>query len=346
MPLRVNLIGWNNGVGLTRDLRLLEQALCESGYVVHVTAIGRGKLRKWFRPPLLRARSRLARLFRRPPAYDVNIMLEHVRAEDLGSARINLFIPNPEWCQPVDVALLPRLDGVLAKTRHAERLFRELGVATAFIGFTSEDRLDASVPREQRFFHLAGRSSNKGTDALIALWRRHPEWPRLTVLQSPRTARALDPAPANIEHRVDYIDDAELRRLQNACRFHVCCSETEGFGHYLVEAMSVGAVVLTTDAEPMNELVDAGRGVCIPAGRTGRQQLATTYYVDEHALEEAIERLVVADTAHLERLGEAARRWYVDNDRAFAGRLASAIGQLASARARTGADIEGSRASA
>lgn len=331
--MRVNLVGWNNGVGLTRDLRLLEDALRACGHEVHVTAIGRGKLRKWFRPPLVRARTGLRRLLGRPPAYDVNVMLEHVRAEDLGSARVNLFIPNPEWCQPGDVALLPRLDGVLAKTRHAQRLFEAEGAATAFIGFTSEDRLDASVQREARFFHLAGRSSNKGTSALLDLWCRHPEWPRLTVVQSPRTARPLDPPPANVEHRIDYVDDAALRHLQNACRFHVCCSETEGFGHYLVEAMSVGAVVLTTDAEPMNELVDAGRGVCIPAGRTGRQQLATTYYVDEAALEQAIERLLATDGATLDALGRAARRWYVENDAAFAGRLDAALSALAGPRA-------------
>ncbi|EQD67759.1 glycosyltransferase, partial [mine drainage metagenome] len=57
---------------------------------------------------------------------------------------------------------------------------------------------------------------------------------------------------ANIEHRIDYLDDAALQRLQNAHWFHLCPSETEGYGHYLVEAMGIGAVVLTTDAAPMN----------------------------------------------------------------------------------------------
>lgn len=337
MATRVNLVGWNNGVGLTRDLALLERALSATGHEVAVTAIGRGKLRKWFRPALVGARTRLRRAFGRPPEHDVNLMLEHVRAEDMASARATLFIPNPEWCQPVDVALLPRLDGVLAKTRHAEAIFRERGVATAFIGFTSEDRLDAAVRRERAFFHLAGRSSNKGTDALIALWRRHPEWPTLTVVQSPRTARPLDPAPPNVVHRIDYLDDAELRRLQNSCRFHVCCSETEGFGHYLVEAMSVGAVVLTTDAEPMNELVDASRGLPVPYARTGRQQLATTYFVDIEALERQVVAVLAMDEAALDALGAAARRWYVDNDAAFPGRLRDGIQALLSRSAAAAA---------
>lgn len=328
MSPRLNVVAWNNGVGLTRDLALLARALRAGGFDVHVTAIGRGKLRKWFRPTVMTWRGRLRKLFLRAPRHDVNIMLEHIRLEDLGSARCTLFVPNPEWCMPYDVERLSRIRGVLAKTRHAEAIFRARGIPTEFIGFTSEDRLDAAVPRERRFFHLAGRSENKGTDALIAVWRRHPEWPMLTIVQSPRTAKPLDPPAANIEHRIDYLDDAELRRLQNACRFHVCCSETEGFGHYLVEAMSVGAVVLTTDAEPMSELVDGTRGVCIPYGRTGTQQLATTFFVDDVAMEQAIERLLATDDATLDRIGAAARRWYVENDAAFPARVKHAVEAL------------------
>lgn len=322
---RLNLIAWNNGVGLTRDLALLASALRSRGFTVHVTAIGRGKLRKWFRPLVMTWRGRLRKLVMRRPAHDVNIMLEHVRKEDVGSAAATLFIPNPEWCVPVDVERLPLVQGVLAKTRHAESIFSARGLWTRYIGFTSEDRFDPSVKRERTFFHLAGRSVNKGTQTLIAVWTRHPDWPQLVIIQSPRTATAIDPPVANIMHRIDYIDDAELKHLQNSSRVHVCCSETEGFGHYLVEAMSVGAFVLTTDGAPMNELVDATRGICVPCGRTGTQHLATTYFVDEAQLESAIKRTLAMSDAELDATGAAARAWYLQNDAAFPDRLRTAI---------------------
>ncbi|AXK73680.1 glycosyltransferase [Lysobacter sp. TY2-98] len=324
MP-RLNLIAWNNGVGLTRDLALLASALRSRGFTVHVTAIGRGKLRKWFRPLVMTWRGRLRKLVMRRPAHDVNIMLEHVRREDLGSAVATLFIPNPEWCVPVDVERLPLVQGVLAKTRHAEAIFAARGLWTRYIGFTSEDRFDPAVKRERTFFHLAGRSVNKGTNVLIEAWKRHPEWPQLVIVQSPRTATTIDPPVSNITHRIDYIDDVELRNLQNASRVHVCCSETEGFGHYLVEAMSVGAFVLTTDGAPMNELVDETRGICVPCNRTGSQHLATTYFVDEAALEAAIERALAMSDEELDATGAAARAWYLQNDAAFPDRLRTAI---------------------
>ena len=326
-PLSLNVIAWNNGVGLTRDIELLADALRRNNDVVTISAIGRGKLRKWSRPLLMRLRATRERLSGRA-RFDANLMLEHLRREDFGVACHQLFVPNPEWCMSSDVALLPRVDGVLAKTRHAVAIFAGRGCKVAYCGFTSEDRLDASVPRERAFFHLAGRSCNKGTQRLIALWQRHPHWPTLTVLQSPRTARPIEPPAANIVHRIDYIDDGELRRMQNAHRFHLCPSETEGFGHYIVEAMSVGAVVVTTDGEPMNELVTPERGVLVAASGTGSQNLATTAFFDEDAMAAAIERLLAMPEPELDRIGANARSWYVDNDAGFSGRLRSALDSL------------------
>ena len=147
----LNLIVWDNGVGLSRDLRLLADALRRAGFDVHLSPIGRGKLRKWFRPLWMRGKLLSQRLrdggaFR----FDANIMLEHIRPEDMPAARLNFFIPNPEWCLPSDVELLGSVDAVLTKTRHAEAIFTVRGCRVAPIGFTSEDRHDHGVSRERR----------------------------------------------------------------------------------------------------------------------------------------------------------------------------------------------------
>ena len=325
-PTSINLIAWDNKVGLSTDLRLLADALRAGGYMVHFSTLRRGKLRKWSRPVRLRARYVWRRL-RGRECYDVNLFLEHVRREDLPFARRTLLIPNPEWCLPKDVELLPRVDGVLLKTQHAQPIFAALNCRSAFIGFASVDRMDADVPRERTFFHLAGRSTNKGTERLLALWRRHPDWPRLTVIQNPRTAMPGAPA-GNIVHRIDYIEDAELKRLQNANAFHVCCSETEGFGHYIGEAMGVGAVVLTTDAPPMHELVTPERGVLVAYDSTGTQHLATTYHFADTALEAAVQRCIAMDSAERDTLGRNARAWFEGNNAGFAARVRAGIEAL------------------
>lgn len=330
-PMRVNLIGSNNGVGLSRDLDLLALALRQIGHKVTITGIGRGKLRKWLRPPVLRFLHAGRRAIGFEPKHDVNIMLEHIRPEHLGSARLNVFVPNPEWCFPADLDRLPEVDAVWTKTRHAEALFSGKGTSLAFIGFTSKDRLDAGVTRERRFFHLAGRSSHKGTQALINLWRKHPEWPMLTIVQNPRIAIPIQPPCLNIEHLIDHLDDDTLLQLQNACLFHLCPSETEGFGHYLVESLSAGAVTITTDAPPMNELIGAGRGLCVGVAATSDHGLATTHFIDPDAMAVAVEKALALDDVAVREIGESARAWYLKNHLEFPARLDAAFTRLTDA---------------
>lgn len=325
--MRVNLIAWDNGVGLRRDMSLLSGCLGGAGIRVSIQRIRRGKLAKWLRPLGLRLQ-RGAMAMGVTPRFDLNLHLEHIRPEYLDLARCNVLVPNPEWFDARDEQAWSTVDGVLAKTDQALRAFLPMGKPVIECGFTSEDRLDRSVPRIPAFFHLAGRSTAKGTDVLLETWRRHPEWPCLTVLQHPRTAGERVCAP-NIVHEIGYLDDARLRLLQNRHLFHLCPSEAEGFGHYLVEALGIGAIVLATDGEPMNELVTPERGILIaPAGQT-RQRRGIRYRIEPAGIEQAVERALRLSKVERERMSAAARDFFVRNDRAFSGRLTHALQVLA-----------------
>ncbi|MBQ4856058.1 glycosyltransferase family 4 protein [Rhodanobacter sp. B2A1Ga4] len=330
---RINLLAWDNQRGLSHDIRLLSTALVALGHQVHVTRLGPHRhdgrrkvlllyLRMWWQ--------RLRHADWRATPYDINIALEHVRPDWFGLARWNLLVPNPEWLSPRSQRYLARYDAILCKTHHAVGLFTARGCRALHIGFRSTDCLQPEVPRQPTFLHLAGASRMKGTQRLLALWRRHPEWPKLLVLQSPRTATPPSgPVPANIEHRIGYPGDVrEIRRLQNAHLFHLCLSETEGWGHYLVEAMSCAAVVIASDAPPMNELVTPARGVLVGASDAGPFNLATLHRFDEAALEAAIERLLAMPAHERAALGEQARAWFESNEASFAARLDAALRQL------------------
>lgn len=329
----INLIARDNGAGLTRDLHLLARLLKDAGHDVTITGLGhRGRLSNRLR----RLHARLRRLLRGWFAghfnarYDINLMLEHVRWEMFDQAHTNVLIPNPEWFHAQWLPHLPGFACVLAKTHHAERLFGALGCRTRFIGFTGEDCFVADVPRAPTFFHGPGRSGNKGTLPLLELWAKHPEWPQLTVVWR-RKRVELPPIPANVTLIQDFLAESELRRLQNASVFHLCPSQTEGYGHSIAESLSVGAVVLTTDAEPMNELVTPERGVLVAAQAHGTQELATLYDFEPAAMEAAIAHCLAMPADERQRLGETARAWFLANRNAFEQRLRAAIADLGGA---------------
>lgn len=323
MPL-IRIFARANAGGLMRDLQLLRALLYEAGHEVEAIAFGKEKGVR----ALQLGGMWLAQGWRGRP--DLQISLEHVYPQSFRLARRNLLVPNPEWFRPKYHASLPRIDVMLCKTLHARRIFSALGCDARYTGFTSDDRLDAGVPRRREFLHLAGRSPVKGTEVVLEAWRRHPEWPRLVVVQGPRHARPGPPA-GNIEHRIGRIDDRELRGLQNACMFHICPSEAEGFGHSLVEGLSVGAVSLTTDGEPMNELVEAGEGLLIPPSKSVPMGLATRYHVDVRGVEDAVERLLALDDPDLAAMSQRARQRFERMDSGFRQRLADVVadaGQL------------------
>jgi glycosyltransferase involved in cell wall biosynthesis len=326
---RVNVIGKSNGVGLARDIDLLVGALRSAGHHVDLTIIDAMQAKRR-RSPLAQfaARARLAwggadRKARASGA-DVNVMLEHVWVQYLSTAPTNVVVPNPEWFDRHDRRFVADVDSVWAKTGYTGALFRALGCSTTYIGFDSDDRYDPEVAKQRSYFHLAGKSTMKGTDRLLRVWQRHPEWPRLILVQH-QDAGVTAPRAQNIEARIGYMSDAELRTLQNASVFHLCLSLTEGWGHYIVEAMAVGAVTITVDAQPMNELVGADRGVLVPYRRTGTQHLATTHQFDEAGLEAAIERTLAMSDAECAQLGGRARAWFVENKSGFSGRLEAAL---------------------
>ena len=136
-------------------------------------------------------------------------------------------------------------------------------------------------------------------------------------------------AAANIAHHSAFLGDETLCELQNGHWFHLCTSEAEGWGHYIAEAMSVGAVTFTCDAPPMNELVSADRGVLVPAPAGERHNLATLCHFDPAALEAAITRVLAMAPTQWEGIGAAARAWFLQNKHGFTARVRGALSELA-----------------
>lgn len=306
-PLPSTLIlGKSNSYGLTRDAEILQDAIAEAGGQAGYATI--------------KDRSVWQRLLRTKRAKRI-VHLERAFPGWFGAASYEtLLVPNQERFPRRQIRRLRHVNRVLAKTRHGEAVFSALGVSTTYLGFSSPDRFLPDTPKDfGRFFHLAGGSTLKGTEVVLDLWRRHPEWPLLVLVQ--KADNAPGGVPANVQLMSGYLDDPALKRLQNECGVHLCPSRSEGWGHHLVEGLSVGAVVVTTDAPPMNEHVDASCGVPVPFQRSEPRHLGTNFFVDPLALEAAVERIIAMPDTEKRALGMAARQRYEAIDAGFRQRV-------------------------
>lgn len=304
--LHLNIVARTNGVGLDRDVDLIHTVASQAGFEVSVSHCREIPFYSNWLP--------------KKPQFDANIFLERIFPRWLGSARINLLIPNQERFPKRHIPRLKKIDQVLCKSQHALEVFGEIHQSCKYLGFTSKDLNDPSVARRKNaILHLAGRSTLKGTETVLDLWRTHPEWPTLTLLQHKDNAPAAP--PKNVDLITDYLSDEDIIKLVNEHPIHLCPSLSEGWGHYIVEAMSCGAIVITTDGPPMNELVQAGRGILVSAPETKPRHLGTNFKVAPAALEASIEQAVSMSQTDRTLMQTTARNWMQQNHRDFETRF-------------------------
>ena len=297
-----NIIARQNGVGLDRDVSLIREELIAMGHEVTVSH--------------RKEKNYIHRVLQRTPEYDVNIFIERVFPNWVPFAEKNILIPNQERFPRRHISRLKKVDLVLAKTRHAETIFTELGCRTAFTSFTSEDlNLDEISPDYNKFLHLAGRSTMKGTEGLLTLWNKNPEWPVLTLVQC--SENAPSELPSNVFLMDEYVPKEGLREILNSHGVHLCPSSSEGWGHYIAEALACKALVVTTDAPPMNELVSRERGVLVPYAHKEPRHLGMNFFVDIDELEKAIISILEKAEAEKVSIGNQGRSWFLENDQRF-----------------------------
>lgn len=308
-------------IGLAIDAKVIGHSLLENGHEVTIR-FPRGRNFDLFYQRILKHAHHLCCRNSNP---SVNLFIEQIMPSWLALAQVNLFIPNQEWCRPETIDLLPKIDLIMCKTHYAETCFQKLGHRVAYIGFTSEDRFNEQVVKDySKCLHVAGRSLQKGTVILAKLWAMHPEWPLLTVVtKNPQLIAKY--AAQNIRIVSKSLSDVALRQIQNEHGIHVCPSEAEGFGHHIGEALGCGALVITTNAPPMNELVTNERGILVPYCDCQPQSLGTNFYIDPAKLEDAIKFALGMPDYRKKKIGESARVWFLENAKAFDKRFINVL---------------------
>lgn len=292
-PLKIHLFSVKNGKGLEASREILKNELEALGHLVYEKDLKEKKCKNC-------------------PKVDLNIFFETINPRWLNLAAVNWFIPNPEW---YDQSLpLDQIDLILCRTREVERVFNALNQRTSYIGFSSRDCLCEGIEKDYNLcLHVAGGSHYKGTKAILKAWEGRGELPHLTLLTHLPIHCHVQP---NVEWIRERLQLPDLRIYQNSCGIHLCPSETEGFGHYLMEAMSTGAIVITTDAPPMNEFIEDERCL-VPYSRTAQCMLATRYFVDPEELVKRIENLMALPAEELKRIGNDNRARYLKKSEEF-----------------------------
>ncbi len=314
---RINLISGGTP-GQLNDLKVASNALS-------VTDVGANRVSRQRNLHILHVRliQRLEQLL--GMGVHINLFFEIIPDGWLECAKESYFIPNQEWIRDDVLRNIDRCKAVLCKTRYAESIFSKRGFNAKYVGFTSCDYFDSGVDKDYNgFIHVAGRSHLKGTRVLLDLWRENPQWPKLLLISRDPFHEQL--ISANVELRSDFIPESEYIYLINKYGIHLCPSETEGFGHYIGEALACQSLVVTVDAPPMNELVSKEHGVLASFRDKEAMGFGERYYVDKTSLTECIESILKMPTAQRKMMGVKGGEKYSKMTLDFQKQLPLALG--------------------
>jgi hypothetical protein len=236
---------------------------------------------------------------------DVNVFLEIINEQMLGLANQNWIVPNPEWYY----IHWPRAPfrWFLAKTHDSGRRFATLvNGKCRYIGWRSRDLYRPAVRRERKFLHVAGKSRFKNTDAV-------------------EMGCGLAGVPVTVvRDGIGRISDDYLAELFNSHAFFLCPSQYEGYGMALHEALGCGAVIITTDAAPMNEIAPS---VLIPSEGVRQYNFGTLHTVSAAGVAEAVNAAMEFSDDEISRWREAGRAAYEEDVQAFSRAMDDLLGE-------------------
>ena len=320
---------WNTGHGITSDISAICSILQDLGFKIKLLPT------QDRRNQYERVVKHIKQSFRYFEPYFIQIHLEQIHPEQFRFSNKNILIPNPEFTDPDVFRKCKDLRVIICKTRSGEKLLSQWHTNCIFTGFKSEDRFDASVEKDYaQCLIVEGRNEFRGSKRVVEIWNQHPEWPELTVIRNPVDVYGNQRwkhqvSGKNILIIEDYLPTKELKKIQNECGTHICLSESEGFGHAINEALSTKAVVFTTDAPPMNELVTSNYGILVPHEKTATQFMEKRYFFDQYRFTNEFESYLETNISVKQNRGQAARKRFLDQANSFQRTFANTLKSIA-----------------
>jgi len=286
-----------NGVGLEREYRFLRRLLESYGHQVD------GVMYTADAPP---------------HKADVAIFIELLTCDPRRFASQVWLMPHSEWWGNQWNQFLPHVSKVLCKTKDCYRIWNaKVGAAKCvYTAFESLDFYNPEVVKQPTFLHIPGKSTTRQTEMVAGAWRKYKLPYSLTIVHHNKDLDKVCVGIPNVKV-LGRQSDEEIARLMNENLFYIHPSRYEGFGHAIHEALGCGAIVLTTNAPPMNDFRGIEKEVLIPVSSTAPWRLAVANYVSPEGVATAVHFAAQLPEERRIKISQAAREGFLSEREEF-----------------------------
>ena len=322
-----------DSIGLRVDTKVVASALAtissemDIGVVLHEVNVPRRALNT--------SDNSVALEFPVEPHIIINLEQIYKLSDPRASNALHILIPNPEWISPVSGARIFQMSEIWHKTHYSKLVFQNAFPEKRhiYIGFTSIDP-GYNAHHNRNFAHFKGKSVTRNSEKILSIWYRRRDLPELK-LQFFTNALEADffAFPEwlnwqNISVKMGNVSNEDYFEGLSSAGIHLCTSEVEGFGHYINESRAMGAVIITTDAPPMNELIDSQSGVLISPLSTTQMSLGFRHLISEESIEEAINQVLKISDEELMLIRKNARKRYLKDRQNFITQIQNTFSNL------------------
>jgi glycosyltransferase involved in cell wall biosynthesis len=304
-------------------------------------------------------------------------------AENIIAGKVDVVICRTEQCERIMVEFMQRNLVAITRARLMVKKPAVVVIKTYFTskiicGLKPQTLLLHHSPRPL-FVCFAGTSYLKGIDRLVAAWtskeytlplvdiivfrreapklggfydREMAEWQELIKSKAASPIAEFRSLPLARAHQYrgliivqSKIDINAMQALMHAATACICLSKTEGWGHYLHEALACGKPIIAIDAPPVNEfVVDGVNGFmvaatvspltsnrAIPLGRDtfySKEINTPVFLADSAAIVRAISRAAITPADQLAEMGARSKAAFNTRTGYFRRTVAELCGKI------------------
>jgi hypothetical protein len=305
--------------------------------------------------------------------YDIMIHIEHIIPQYLKvGASANIYVPNIEMLLEYDISNIHKMDYIMCKNIFSFDKFNnydKIEGITRYTSFTSlfETNVDHDTDYNLVGF-FAGTSYLKNAKLVIESWIDNNYFKNINPnVKLIITKKIIHPTATEkeLKHYLDKIDffrepikkfynkDVSGYKYDNIYYFeylnaedynyffrkaflHLCPSMIEGFGHYINEARMMKKIILTTNEQPMNELISHNEQLVLSGSKIDISKIIynkyhvnefsiSAHYIDKVNFINKLELLLQLDVSTIKKIGEQNYEKYVNDKHFFVKELNNII---------------------
>ncbi len=163
---------------------------------------------------------------------------------------------------------LKNMDGVLCRTTIDLEMIKKIKEENGYNFKIYNTRFTSIFPEKPVLkhwnvvLHFAGEYHRKQTGEILKTWQAYPDLPLIIIVCTEQCYKSVEELlenygrPKNVHFHKRWLDPEDFILVKNKMGIHLCPSAIEGYGHTINDARKIKSLVITTNIEPINELVD------------------------------------------------------------------------------------------